>query len=158
MVMHDSQFLPGIPVAGKTGTTQRIVEGEYSSKSHISSFIGYFPADNPVILIAVVLDNPKSGEFYGGKVAAPIFQKIATRIISYNGSVNNGDFLNVSFEKQNDINSKDAKNEFKVVPLLLDLKVDDAIDILKERKFKWEINSDYKKEKSNQKGFKTIVV
>ncbi len=73
--------IPGIRVAGKTGTTQRILAGNYSSTSHIASFVGFFPADNPKILILVIVDAPKVGGF-GGLVSAPIFREIAMRIIN----------------------------------------------------------------------------
>ncbi|MFA5403564.1 MAG: penicillin-binding transpeptidase domain-containing protein [Ignavibacteria bacterium] len=147
----------GVNVAGKTGTSQRIVEGEYSSRSHNSSFIGFFPVENPVILIAVVLDDPKSGEFYGGKVAAPVFQKIATKILSYAGNnITTSDFLNVSFDKNiQQHNLQDVKNEYKVVPVLLDMNIESAIDILKERKIKFEVENYIKKEKSS--AFKYVV-
>jgi cell division protein FtsI/penicillin-binding protein 2 len=141
----------GVNVAGKTGTSQRIVQGEYSSSSHNSSFIGYFPVENPVILIAVVLDDPKSGEFYGGKVAAPVFQKIAARILNYAGNnVTTMDFLNVSFDKNLNTqqpNSSETKGDFKIVPVLLDMNMENAIEILKERKIKFEIENYIKKDK-----------
>lgn len=147
----------GVNVAGKTGTSQRIVEGEYSSKSHNSSFVGYFPVENPVILIAVVLDDPKSGEYYGGKVAAPVFQKIATRILNYAGNnINTTDFLNVSFEKNfQQPNIQEVKNDFKVIPGLLDMEVENAIDILKERKIKFEVENYAKKDKNS--GVKYVI-
>ncbi|MBK8552722.1 MAG: penicillin-binding protein 2 [Ignavibacteria bacterium] len=80
--------IDGLTIAGKTGTSQRIIDGKYSSNSHNSSFVGYFPAEDPQIIITVILNNPKSGEYYGGKVSAPIFQKIANRIINFSGSTN----------------------------------------------------------------------
>jgi cell division protein FtsI/penicillin-binding protein 2 len=70
-------------VAGKTGTAQKsggpngYLEGQY-----YSSFIGFFPADEPEICISVVLDEPKHG-YYGGKISAPIFKNIAERAASY---------------------------------------------------------------------------
>lgn len=144
----------GVNVAGKTGTSQRIVQGEYSSSSHNSSFIGYFPAENPVILIAVVLDDPKSGEFYGGKVAAPVFQKIASRILNYAGNnVTTMDFLNVSFDKNLNTqqpNSNETNSDFKVVPLLIDMNLENAIDILKERKIKFEVENFTRKDKNTK--------
>jgi len=141
----------GVNVAGKTGTAQRIVQGEYSSSSHNSSFIGYFPVENPVILIAVVLDDPKSGEYYGGKVAAPVFQKIATRILNYAGNnINTTDFLNVSFDKNlnnQQPNSQETKGDFKTVPAMLEMNIESAIEILKERKIKFEVENYNKKDK-----------
>lgn len=73
-------------VAGKTGTTQKIINGKYSRSHHVASFSGYFPADNPALVITVVVDNPKSkGVGYGGSVAGPAFRNIAEACITYLG-------------------------------------------------------------------------
>lgn len=69
-------------VAGKTGTAQKVENGQYVRGKYLSSFIGFFPADNPELCIAVVLDEPK-GSYYGGQTAAPIFRQIAERAASY---------------------------------------------------------------------------
>ena len=69
-------------VAGKTGTAQKAEHGVYVSGKFISSFIGFFPADNPQICISVVMDEPKEG-YYGGKVCGPVFREIAERCASY---------------------------------------------------------------------------
>jgi cell division protein FtsI/penicillin-binding protein 2 len=69
-------------VAGKTGTAQKPGPGGYLPGKFISSFIGFFPADNPELLISVVIDEPK-GAHYGGQTAAPIFRQIAERAASY---------------------------------------------------------------------------
>jgi cell division protein FtsI/penicillin-binding protein 2 len=69
-------------VAGKTGTAQKVENGQYVRGKYISSFIGFFPADNPELCISVVLDEPK-GSFYGGQTAAPLFHQIAERAASY---------------------------------------------------------------------------
>ena len=69
-------------VAGKTGTAQKVENGVYASGKYISSFIGFFPADNPELCISVVLDEPK-GQHYGGQTAAPVFKQIAERAASY---------------------------------------------------------------------------
>ena len=83
-----SAMVPGFQVAGKTGTTQKIIDGKYSSNHHVASFSGYFPADKPRAVITVVVDEPKmkKGRLgYGGSVAGPSFRKIANRLISYFG-------------------------------------------------------------------------
>ncbi|MEM8867907.1 MAG: penicillin-binding protein 2 [Verrucomicrobiota bacterium] len=73
-------------VAGKTGTTQKIVDGKYSRRHHVASFSGFFPAENPALVITVVVDEPKSnGVGYGGSVAAPAFRNIAESCIAYLG-------------------------------------------------------------------------
>ncbi len=69
-------------VAGKTGTAQKIVNGKYTSEKHYSSFIGFFPADDPELCISVVMDEPKQG-YYGGQTAAPVFKQIAERAANY---------------------------------------------------------------------------
>ena len=69
-------------VAGKTGTAQKVENGTYASGKYISSFIGFFPADKPELLISVVMDEPKEG-YYGGKVCGPVFRDIAERCASY---------------------------------------------------------------------------
>ena len=69
-------------VAGKTGTAQKAENGVYVSGKYVSSFIGFFPADNPELCISVVMDEPKEG-YYGGKVCGPVFREIAERCASY---------------------------------------------------------------------------
>lgn len=70
--------IPGVQVAGKTGTAQKIdhATGRYTGK-YTSSFVGYVPANRPQFLIAVVVDEPTKTSYYGGDVAAPAFQRIA---------------------------------------------------------------------------------
>jgi cell division protein FtsI/penicillin-binding protein 2 len=72
------------PVAGKTGTAQKIKNGVYSHTDHFASFIGFLPADDPQICLSVVMDEPQKGS-YGGETAAPVFQRIASRAAAYLG-------------------------------------------------------------------------
>lgn len=73
-------------VAGKTGTTQKIVNGRYSNRHHVASFVGFFPQSNPRLVITVVVDEPNiPGVGYGGRVAAPVFKNIAEHCIQYLG-------------------------------------------------------------------------
>jgi cell division protein FtsI/penicillin-binding protein 2 len=74
----------GFDVAGKTGTAQKIENGQYVRK-YYSSFIGYLPADNPEISILVSLDDPASGGYYGGTVAGPTFKRVAEKVVEYLG-------------------------------------------------------------------------
>jgi cell division protein FtsI/penicillin-binding protein 2 len=69
-------------VAGKTGTAQKAGAGGYLPGKYFSSFIGFFPADNPELCISVVLDEPHNG-YYGGSTAAPIFHAIADQTARY---------------------------------------------------------------------------
>jgi cell division protein FtsI/penicillin-binding protein 2 len=70
--------------AGKTGTAQKAENGVYVHDKYFSSFIGFFPADNPELCISVMLDEPdrKKG-YYGGQIAAPVFKQIAERAANY---------------------------------------------------------------------------
>jgi len=72
--------IEGINVAGKTGTTKKISRNK--PRRYVSSFGGFFPANNPRVTIFVVMDEPQ-GEFYGGDVAAPLFKSIAERLLIY---------------------------------------------------------------------------
>ncbi len=73
-------------VAGKTGTTQKIVDGRYSRQHHVASFSGFFPAHKPALVITVIVNEPHlEGVGYGGSVAAPAFRNIAEACISYLG-------------------------------------------------------------------------
>lgn len=80
--------LVGFETAGKTGTTQKIINGRYSRSEHVGSFTGFFPAQNPKYLITIIVDGgkPKNGGLgYGGIIAAPSFRHIAEQIIKYKG-------------------------------------------------------------------------
>jgi len=69
-------------VAGKTGTAQKAGGGGYLPGKYVSSFIGFFPADNPEVCISIVMDEPKGGHF-GGQVAAPVFHQVAEGVANY---------------------------------------------------------------------------
>lgn len=66
----------GYRVAGKTGTAHKLGVGGYLPDSYISSFVGMAPASNPRLIIAVMIDEPSSGHYYGGTVAAPVFSAV----------------------------------------------------------------------------------
>lgn len=74
-------------IAGKTGTAQKLVEGRYSKK-YYTSFVGYFPADNPKYSAIVVIDSPVGFNAYGGDISAPVFKEIADRIYAQDIELN----------------------------------------------------------------------
>jgi cell division protein FtsI/penicillin-binding protein 2 len=74
--------LENYDVAGKTGTAQKAGPGGYMPGKYFSSFIGFFPADNPELCVSIVLDEPKHG-YYGGQVAAPVFRQVAELAANY---------------------------------------------------------------------------
>jgi membrane peptidoglycan carboxypeptidase len=76
----------GYTVAGKTGTAKKLLNGSYRGHSDYNvSFVGFAPSRNPVFSIVVVVDSPHRVSPYGGVVAAPIFQKIATAALRQYG-------------------------------------------------------------------------
>jgi len=75
--------IDGIRVAGKTGTAQKVdPNGTYSHSRFVASFIGFLPADKPVVSIVVVIDEPQPVH-YGGSVSAPVFKNIAKDLQGY---------------------------------------------------------------------------
>jgi cell division protein FtsI/penicillin-binding protein 2 len=77
--------LPGFEIAAKTGTTQKIIDGKYSSTHHVGSFVGFFPASRPEVVLSVIVDDAivPGGKNYGRAVAAPAFQRIAEQLVQY---------------------------------------------------------------------------
>jgi cell division protein FtsI/penicillin-binding protein 2 len=73
--------IPGMKIAGKTGTSKKITRNK-SRKKYVPSFGGFFPAGNPRVTMFVVIEEPK-GAYYGGDVAAPLFKSIAERLLIY---------------------------------------------------------------------------
>ncbi len=73
-------YIEGYRVAGKTGTAQKYENGHIAQGKYVSSFIGYFPADEPQYLALVIVDEPQ-GSYYGSTVAAPCAKEIFEGII-----------------------------------------------------------------------------
>lgn len=78
--------IQGWSVAGKTGTAHKFMDGSYSDK-YISNFAGFFPAENPQVVGIIILDEPKYGLHWGGYGAAPVFRRVAQRIINMDDSI-----------------------------------------------------------------------
>ena len=66
----------GYRVAGKTGTAHKLENGVYAEKKYRGSFVGFAPVSNPRIVVAVMIDEPGSGKYFGGEVAAPVFSAV----------------------------------------------------------------------------------
>ena len=79
--------IQGWAVAGKTGTAHKFMDGSYSQSKYISNFAGFFPAEDPQVVCVIVLDEPKYGYHWGGYGAAPVFRRIAQRIINMDDSI-----------------------------------------------------------------------
>lgn len=68
----------GYRVAGKTGTTHKLGTHGYEADKYVGSFVGMAPASNPRLIMAVMIDEPTTGQYYGGAVAAPVFSAVMT--------------------------------------------------------------------------------
>ena len=67
--------VPGYRVAGKTGTARKL-EGHVYTAKYVASFVGFAPASNPRLIVAVMIDEPSTGVYYGGDVAGPVFSSV----------------------------------------------------------------------------------
>ena len=79
-------YIEGYKVGGKTGTAQKYENGAIASGKYVSSFVGFFPADDPKYLALVIVDEPQ-GAYYGSVVAAPFAKQIFEGIIKLRGIV-----------------------------------------------------------------------
>jgi cell division protein FtsI (penicillin-binding protein 3) len=120
--------IEGMNIGGKTGTSQRLVNGSYSNKSHVASFVGFFPVEDPEVLILVILDAPKRG-YYGGSTAGPIFRTIAMRIIN-----SSSDFAKKPEPLYASFNGSDRIR----VPSVRGMRADIASQVLKAHGFNME--------------------
>ena len=121
-----------LTMAGKTGTA-RIANAttQYQDKIYQASFVGYFPADNPLYSCIVVINNPKNG-YYGGAIAGPVFAEIANKIYA------NG------IEMHNSIQSNPLVSDY-TIPRIGNLQSEEAEIIYNKLGFSFHsgINSDY---------------
>jgi cell division protein FtsI/penicillin-binding protein 2 len=78
--------IPGFELAGKTGTTEKLVDGKYVTNRHVASFVGFFPASSPQVVLSVIVDDakiPGGSIAYGRTVSAPSFKHLAEQLIQY---------------------------------------------------------------------------
>jgi len=68
--------VPGYRIAGKTGTVKKSISGGYADDRYMAVFAGIAPASDPRLVMVVMIDEPRAGQYYGGQVAAPVFSKV----------------------------------------------------------------------------------
>lgn len=126
--------IPGLRVAGKTGTAWKynVSRQAYSSTEYYSSFIGFFPVDNPQLLIYVMIDNPQN-EYMGGIVAATTFKRIGERVRRILAIENNGEMVPVDHSPDMDRNEKYIVEQKTVVPDVRYKKYKDARALLEQK-------------------------
>ncbi|MDO5516933.1 MAG: penicillin-binding transpeptidase domain-containing protein, partial [Clostridium sp.] len=122
-------FIDGYHIGGKTGTAQKMENGRYIEGKYISSFVGMAPVDDPQVTIMITVDEPSSGAYYAGQVAAPYAKSLFIDIFNY---------LNNKFS--NDDSNKITKEH--IIPEVRGMKKDDAIKALSDINLQYEIESD----------------
>lgn len=91
--------IDGIRVGGKTGTSQKLEHGGYSHSHFIGSFLGFAPVEDPTLTMVVSIDDPHPS-YYGGTVAAPVFQEVIEKALLYSGYVPDYSQVNLKVAKK----------------------------------------------------------
>jgi cell division protein FtsI (penicillin-binding protein 3) len=109
----------GYDVAGKTGTAQKVdsLLGGYSEDRYTSGFMGFAPAEEPKLVLLVIVDEPQ-GNTYGGVVAAPIFRAIMEKVLPYLHVVPKGTMI-----VKNGLNSAQVKEVSETQPIIDEVRV-----------------------------------
>ena len=68
--------MDGFDVGAKTGTARKLINGRYVDNKHVATFVGFAPAQNPRVIVAVTVDEPTANGYYGGTVAGPVFKQV----------------------------------------------------------------------------------
>jgi cell division protein FtsI/penicillin-binding protein 2 len=139
-----SAAIDGWNVAGKTGTSKKLIDGQYSEKEFISSFVGYFPYENPQLLCLIIIDSPDVSRnlHWGGISAAPVFKSVMDRIINIDKSITISRSKNLREKNKPILIQKNykIKIEYVEMPNLIGKTVRDAFSDLKKVGIKPQIS------------------
>lgn len=123
----DLAQVEGLRIAGKTGTAKKVVNGRYTNR-YRSSFVGFFPIDDPKYVCLILLDEPKTTG-YGGVTAGPIFKNIALRIAGLDSDI-----------QQNMAPDKSTEPQMVKVPFLKGMTLAQAKEILSQMALNYDID------------------
>ena len=119
--------IQGLRIAGKTGTAQKYIDGQYRAKYN-ASFVGFFPVDEPEYIILVLLDEPRTS-IYGGFTAGSIFKEIAKRVSSLGNTIDRSPENNIA-----------VSLDRKTTPSLLGFTFEQARVLVKNLELPYEVN------------------
>lgn len=150
-------YSPNFSMAGKTGTTQKNYESKDPDKlKYISTFAGYFPADDPKYSCIVVIHEPDKGVgYYGADVSGPVFKSIAQKIYANNPLIDEVEVQGVAEESLEDSYERyyaESRTKYDAVPNVQGMSGMDAISILENLGLKVEVkgNGHVKKQSVSQ--------
>ncbi len=124
-------YLPGYRLGGKTGTAQKVIDGNYAQGKYVCSFIGMAPADDPQIVVLAIVDEPTGVMAFGSTTAGPIIKEVMSNTLKYLG-------VETKYTKEE---SENVKNKVKV-PDVRGLTIEDATKVLEESKLEANIDND----------------
>lgn len=130
-------YIEGYEVAGKTGTSQKAGPKGYEKGKYISSFAGFFPANDPEYLCLVVVDEPKGKKIYGGQVAAPVVKNTFERIIRHKNITpkNIKDKIIYIGDEELDINFDVIEVDENIMPDLKGKSLKEALNFFHEKDY-----------------------
>jgi penicillin-binding protein 2B len=124
-------YIEGYRIAGKTGTAQKVVNGEYAEGKYIVSFIGYAPVEDPKVVVYVVVDEPNDPYAGGGSVAAPVFKEIMLQSLRHLG-IGPSNAVKA-------LNAGTRREKVVTVPDVTELAISQAREELRARSFNVEV-------------------
>lgn len=126
-----SAYVPGYRIGGKTGTAQKAENGHYVQGKYVASFVGFAPANDPKVVVLVVIDEPNGFSYFGGQIASPVVKSIISDTLRYM------DVKPQYTEKE----LADLQKPLVKVPEVRNMTYKDAIKILTQNKLHFQIES-----------------
>ena len=147
-------YSPNFSMAGKTGTAQKnYVSKDPDKLRYISTFAGYFPAENPKYSCIVVIHEPdKSVGFYGADVSGPVFKSVAQKVYATNPLIDEVEMFNAEDQKLDDSYQNyfaEAQKKYNKVPNVKGMSGMDAVSILENLGIKVEVHGNGKVKKQS---------
>ncbi|MEG0050957.1 MAG: stage V sporulation protein D [Terrisporobacter sp.] len=125
-------YLPGYRLGGKTGTAQKVIDGNYADGHYVCSFVGVAPTDDPKIVVLAIVDEPMGDTRFGSTTGGPIIKEVMSNTLKY---------LGVEPEYTEEEKKDNLKNKVEV-PDVTGLTIEDATKVLEEAKLEANLDAD----------------